>query len=219
VLSGDHQRAIWFDDTAKFPQRADTVVYILEGERAQREVKRCVRDPVERIAKVMDPEVSTRNSATCQTDHPLALIESDDGRTSTDQVGSVKAGTARGIEDSFASEVPQQAETGWAVVVRVVEAVDRVIEEGVCERFVLWLPPHLITHGTNHRAIRDTETSVASASVDACEKPNPRRCSSSSPASHASASVRAAKDKSATGQDCALHTAHMHDLAPARPIR
>jgi hypothetical protein len=102
----------------------------------------------------VDPEVCARNPGASQRDHALALIESDDVRSASDHVGRVEAGAACSIENTFALHVTQQAETGRTVIVRVVEAVDRVVEELVRERFVLRLPAHLIAHGTNHRTMR-----------------------------------------------------------------
>ena len=101
---------------------------------------------MERVGEIVHPELAARHPLARERDHPRALIEPHNRCSGLCELLGIQPGAARRVENALAGHVAEQTQAGRTVVVRVVEAVDRVVQELVGERLVLRRPPDLVAH-------------------------------------------------------------------------
>lgn len=78
MLAGQHQRAAGPQDPAQLLQRLDAVIDVFDGQRAQRQVDRCVGQSGDWVTEVVYTEVALAGPFPADFDHSGAVIEADD---------------------------------------------------------------------------------------------------------------------------------------------
>lgn len=118
-------------DLAKCGNR---VVEVMKHQRHDRSVDGLVGEPVQGVAKIVDPKVGhTAYSLTSKLYQLCAAIEANDVGPPMGQLGRIQTGAAADVQDPTPRHVTEQTQHGRTVVVGVVSTVFSVSCEGIGE--------------------------------------------------------------------------------------